>query len=188
MVERIVGAAIRVLIRDGYHDTSTNRIAREAGISPGSLYQYFANKEEIVDAISVRMIGDMGTAMEPVLRESAMHPPEEAVPEVLGAALDSLQSQSDLIRALVDYLPASEQRRNLSGLTARLSDRVHMALAAGGNASVEEAGRRTWMIVEVCQGLMVRYVLDQPEFGREEFLADLSGIVIELAGVGQSGG
>lgn len=188
MVEHILEGAIRVLIRDGYHEASTNRIAREAGVSPGSVYQYFANKEEIVDAISVRMIAATAVEMEPALRESAALPPTEAVPKVLGAALDSLQTRSGLLRAMVDYLPADEQRQNLSGLSARLADRVHAGLAATGESSLEEAERRTWMIVEVCQSLLVRYVLDEPGFGREEFLGDLSTLVIELAGVGEADG
>ncbi|MCB0862515.1 MAG: TetR/AcrR family transcriptional regulator [Solirubrobacterales bacterium] len=188
MVERIVEGAIRVLVSDGYHEASTNRIARQAGVSPGSVYQYFANKEEIVDAISVRMIAATALEMEPALRESAALPPTEAVPKVLGAALDSLQARSGLLRAMVDYLPADEQRRNLSGLSARLADRVHAGLAATGESSLEEAERRTWMIVEVCQSLLVRYVLDEPGFGREEFLGDLSTLVIELAGVGEADG
>ena len=188
MVERIVEGAIRVLVSDGYHEASTNRIARQAGVSPGSVYQYFANKEEIVDAISVRMIAATAVEMEPALRESAALPPTEAVPKVLGAALDSLQARSGLLRAMVDYLPADEQRRNLSGLSARLADRVHAGLAATGESSLEEAERRTWMIVEVCQSLLVRYVLDEPGFGREEFLGDLSTLVIELAGVGEADG
>ena len=188
MVEHILEGAIRVLIRDGYHEASTNRIARQAGVSPGSVYQYFANKEEIVDAISVRMIAATALEMEPALRESAALPPTEAVPKVLGAALDSLQTRSGLLRAMVDYLPADEQRQNLSGLSARLADRVHAGLAATGESSLEEAERRTWMIVEVCQSLLVRYVLDEPGFGREEFLGDLSTLVIELAGVGEADG
>ena len=188
MVEHILEGAIRVLIRDGYHEASTNRIAREAGVSPGSVYQYFANKEEIVDAISVRMIAATAVEMEPALRESAALPPTEAVPKVLGAALDSLETRSGLLRAMVDYLPADEQRQNLSGLSARLADRVHAGLAATGESSLEEAERRTWMIVEVCQSLLVRYVLDEPGFGREEFLGDLSTLVIELAGVGEADG
>ena len=134
------------------------------------------------------MIAATALEMEPALRESAALPPTEAVPKVLGAALDSLQARSGLLRAMVDYLPADEQRRNLSGLSARLADRVHAGLAATGESSLEEAERRTWMIVEVCQSLLVRYVLDEPGFGREEFLGDLSTLVIELAGVGEADG
>jgi AcrR family transcriptional regulator len=48
MVERIVDAGSAVLIQQGYDGATTNRIAEAAGISPGSLYQYFPNKEAII--------------------------------------------------------------------------------------------------------------------------------------------
>ena len=58
MVERIVSAGARVLEARGYQDASTNRIAREAGVSPGSLYQYFPDKDAIVAEIILRLIDD----------------------------------------------------------------------------------------------------------------------------------
>ena len=51
MVERILDAGRQVLIERGYDGATTNRIAEVAGISPGSLYQYFPNKDAIIAAI-----------------------------------------------------------------------------------------------------------------------------------------
>ncbi len=51
MVERIIAAGQTVLLRDGYEKASTNRVAGEAGISPGSLYQYFPDKESVLAAV-----------------------------------------------------------------------------------------------------------------------------------------
>ncbi|MGH3412984.1 MAG: helix-turn-helix domain-containing protein, partial [Marmoricola sp.] len=54
MVERILGAAVRVLTEAGYAGMSTNQVAAEAGVSVGSLYRYFADKEEIFEELRVR--------------------------------------------------------------------------------------------------------------------------------------
>jgi AcrR family transcriptional regulator len=51
---RILAAAARVFSRHGYAAGTTNRIAAEAGLSIGSLYQYFPNK----DAILVELVRD----------------------------------------------------------------------------------------------------------------------------------
>ena len=51
MVSRILDAGRTVLIQHGYDGTTTNLIAKEADISPGSLYQYFPNKDVIIAAI-----------------------------------------------------------------------------------------------------------------------------------------
>src|SRR5579859_1074817 len=50
-VETIMRAAARILVRHGYEGATTNRIAEAAGVSVGSLYQYFPNKEAIVAAL-----------------------------------------------------------------------------------------------------------------------------------------
>lgn len=47
-------AAAHILKRDGFAHTTTNRIAEKAGVSVGSLYQYFPNKEAIIAALRER--------------------------------------------------------------------------------------------------------------------------------------
>jgi AcrR family transcriptional regulator len=47
-IEAILQGAARVLVKDGYERTNTNRIAEVAGVSIGSVYQYFPNKEAII--------------------------------------------------------------------------------------------------------------------------------------------
>ncbi len=53
-VESIIEAAAQVLERRGYQGATTNRIAERAGVSVGTLYQYFNNKDEIFNALIER--------------------------------------------------------------------------------------------------------------------------------------
>ena len=50
-VDALLEATARVLVKEGYDRASTNRIAEVAGVSIGSLYQYFPNKEALVAAV-----------------------------------------------------------------------------------------------------------------------------------------
>lgn len=52
----ILDAALALFAEVGYEAASTNAIAARAGISPGSLYQFFANKEAIAEALSARLV------------------------------------------------------------------------------------------------------------------------------------
>ena len=45
---QIVDAAVQLFIKNGFHKTTTREIARSAGISIGSLYEYVASKEDIL--------------------------------------------------------------------------------------------------------------------------------------------
>ena len=47
--DRIIDAAYRALVRQGYHETSMKDIAAEAGVAPGLAHYYFETKEEAVD-------------------------------------------------------------------------------------------------------------------------------------------
>ena len=56
-VQAILEATGELLVRDGYARTSTNAIARRAGVSVGSLYHYFDDKDAIIVALSQVVIG-----------------------------------------------------------------------------------------------------------------------------------
>ncbi len=58
-ITSILNAAETVFIEMGYDEATTNHIAVRASISPGSLYQFFANKEEIVQALTARYTEEM---------------------------------------------------------------------------------------------------------------------------------
>jgi AcrR family transcriptional regulator len=71
-IAEILDAALALFAEVGYEAASTNRIAARAGISPGSLYQFFANKEAIAEALSTRLAERMGAAHAAAFDEAAV--------------------------------------------------------------------------------------------------------------------
>ncbi|GAA3740891.1 TetR/AcrR family transcriptional regulator [Salinactinospora qingdaonensis] len=53
-IAEILDAAEEVIAEVGFEEATTNAIAARAGVSPGSLYQFFANKEQILDGLLPR--------------------------------------------------------------------------------------------------------------------------------------
>ena len=53
-VDALVEATARILVKEGFDKASTNHIAEVAGVSIGSLYQYFPSKEALVAAVIER--------------------------------------------------------------------------------------------------------------------------------------
>jgi len=62
-VDTILEATARVLIKHGYDGLTTNAVAQLAGVSIGSLYQYFPNKEALVAGLIGRHLEEMHAAV-----------------------------------------------------------------------------------------------------------------------------
>jgi len=84
-IAQLLEAAATVFTTTGYTAASTNAIAREAGVSPGTLYQFFPNKEAIAIELGDRLMHEMretyGEALAPV-------DPATPLEEAVGAAVD----------------------------------------------------------------------------------------------------
>ena len=76
-VDALVEATARILVREGFDKASTNRIAEVAGVSVGSLYQYFPSKEALVAAVIERHNQEIMQAVRGELAE-ALRPADGA--------------------------------------------------------------------------------------------------------------
>ncbi len=106
-VAAILEAAAQLIAEDGYDATSTNRIAARAGVSIGSLYQYFPNKE----AILVGLLEQHQRAVRPViersietLRDPAI-PLETALRDLFRCLVEAHSDSPRLNRALIEEVP-----------------------------------------------------------------------------------
>jgi AcrR family transcriptional regulator len=70
-IASILDAAETVFAHMGYEEATTNHIAAQAGISPGSLYQFFSNKEEIAQALATRYTEELQRAYDSVFSVEA---------------------------------------------------------------------------------------------------------------------
>jgi AcrR family transcriptional regulator len=100
-VEAILTAAARVLVESGYDKASTNRIAKVAGVSVGSLYQYFPSKEALVMALFERHAEKMVGLLEDSVRTLIDTPLRKAVREYVKSVLATHRMEPQLHAALV---------------------------------------------------------------------------------------
>jgi AcrR family transcriptional regulator len=104
-VEAILDATARILIRDGFDKASTNRIATVAGVSVGSLYQYFPGKEAIVAALIERHNQEVMQAVQGELAEAVNLPMEQAVRKLVAVAVRAHRIDPKLHRVLAEQIP-----------------------------------------------------------------------------------
>jgi AcrR family transcriptional regulator len=104
-VDAILDATAHILVADGYDQLSTNRVAERAGVSIGSLYQYFPNKEALVGELVDRLSGQILEQMMNSLRELATAPPEEVAKKLVAAMVRIKRQDPKLARVLREQIP-----------------------------------------------------------------------------------
>jgi len=76
LVEAILEAAVQVLAKEGAQRFTTARVAEKAGVSVGSLYQYFPNKAAILFRLQSDEWRQTGALLHGILEDKAKPPPE----------------------------------------------------------------------------------------------------------------
>lgn len=124
-VERIVAAGRTVLAEHGYDAFSTNRVAAVAGVSPGSLYQYFPDKAAVLDVVLDRYWSEVAQEIAASLSDrvgSGRPLGAQAVRAVADALLTALERDPALLRVLTLELPQSANRERRAALERQVRD------------------------------------------------------------------
>ena len=177
-MDRILAAAARVLIAYGYDGASTNRIADEAGVSPGSLYQYFSDKDAITAAVLDRFVDDVSANVSTVFRSMAGRSAEDGTRAVLATLVNALAPQADLLRIAVEQVP----RFGDAALLARGRDLVyHQLLANQARLRHHDLDITSWFVVHATTQLMIRYTVDRPPIPPDRFVDELTKLLLSYA-------
>jgi AcrR family transcriptional regulator len=97
----LLRAAASVFGRLGYHETTTNAIAREAGVSPATLYQFFPNKEAIASALTAIYAREMAEAERAIDLEGALSF-TEAIRELLDSCISFNRTHPEFHTLVID--------------------------------------------------------------------------------------
>ncbi len=129
MVDAILDAVPRVLARTGAAGLTTNRIAKAAGVSIGSLYQYFRDKRAILAAVRDRHVGQMGETIQLQLSRLAGASLEETLRGLLAAMVEAHARDRHLYELLLFEVP-QDAGSDDPALDRRVDDALQRSLAA----------------------------------------------------------
>jgi AcrR family transcriptional regulator len=104
-VDALIEATARILVKEGFDCASTNRIAEQAGVSVGSLYQYFPGKDALVAAVIDRHREQIRQVARNALAKAAGQPFEPAVRTIVVAAIEAHRVDPKLHRVLAEQIP-----------------------------------------------------------------------------------
>jgi len=163
-VDAILEAAAQVFERYGYAGATTNRIAERAGVSIGSLYQYFPNKDAILVALTRQHLADGMAVLGPHLKRlSDGEPWDRVLPDVVDAMVSMHAVAPMLHRSLFEEtrLPRS-LRDELEALEDALVDLTARALASDPRGGSHDERLAASILVNAIEGLTHRLVLRPP--------------------------
>lgn len=102
-----VEAAWQLFSHRGYDATPVSAIIDKVGLSKGAFYYYFASKEEILDAVVVRIVDEISAAVEPIPSDAAL-PPLEKMRRFIQAISDWKVANMNIIRETAEVVYRDE--------------------------------------------------------------------------------
>ena len=181
-VERIVSAAGRVLAGHGYAGCSTNRIAAEADVSKGSVYQYFADKDEILTALAQRiadeMVEEIGSAIDGRLGGGIWAMGDA----VLETTFDVVESRRSVLGPLLLEAPHIDVVGMASPVVRRANDigRQYFAMNPAEHRDGLDVDAAMFVATSMLRSVLVDYVTGATDLSRERLRGALASAVAGL--------
>jgi AcrR family transcriptional regulator len=162
---RVLDAAEEVLERDGAEAFSTTAVARAAGVSVGSVYRFFPDKQAIAEALAIRYWSDFADLVAGVAEADALEPVADPAAAVLGVLAAGFRARPGFLALWYGGLRTERIRDRTRDARQAIAVSIEHILAEHWPAAPPEARALTaQMVVLTGDGLL-----------REAFRRDLDG-------------
>ncbi len=162
-VDAIVDAAARVLVQGGYGRFTTNRVAARAGVSVGSLYQYFPNKEALLAELKGRHVADLERGLDTTLARVGDAPLPEVVRALIEANVASHLVAPELHRVLSTEVPQLGPTDATTAFDQRTATRVRALLESRRREiAIRDLDLATYLIVRTVEATIHEAVVERP--------------------------
>jgi AcrR family transcriptional regulator len=179
-VETILTAAARIFVREGYARATTNRIAEAAGISVGSLYQYFPGKDALAVALlrrhRARILESVARHLADVDDESL----EVRVRELIRGLLEAEGLDPGLHSVLIENVLRTSARAEMMGFEEMLERVIVDRLkAARDDVKVLDLELAAFLLVRATMSITHGAVVDRPELAKDpRLVAEMTRMIV----------
>jgi AcrR family transcriptional regulator len=181
-VEAILKAAAQVFTRRGYAGTTTNHIAERAGVSIGSLYEYFPSKDALLVALMESHLREGEEVLARAEGEIAAGTGDlTTVVRYLVRAMVELHARDrELHRILFEEAPLPRAlRRTLLEMEDRITDRVERLLAGYPEVKVADPALAAAIVVQTVEALTHKLVVhDRRAHDLDAYVEEIVRLVI----------
>jgi AcrR family transcriptional regulator len=192
--EAILEATARILTEEGYEKANTNRIAERAGVSIGSLYQYFSNKESLMTALMVKHSNEMVELVESKLTDFYDSPVEIGISEIVKAVIAAHAIDPRLHQVLNEEIPQSERSQQMQKAEERIVELLRVYLSRWCDAPNERLRERissqnidmtVFILSRTVESLCHSAVIEHPGFVSDRrFVREVADLLLFYLGCG----
>ena len=166
----ILEATIQVLVHQGIERFTTTRVAERAGVSVGTLYQYYPNKSALTEAVRTEYFRVMSEAVMSNLAAPEITSPAESLGMALEAILDVKRKHSALSLALAK-IPTDEHGGDFSADVVRHFAKVLVPIVGGTDPAPDTVVKEAQAMVAAIEGALSFAVKNNPEWLDEAWFA-----------------
>ncbi len=163
MVDNILEAAALVLSEKGYAGMNTNLVAERAGVSVGSVYQYFPHKDSLIAALHERHASHMHQVIDAVLGASNKASLRSQIESMVRALLAAHLVEPKLHQVLEREFPFFDAPQADSETDQGIAKRVR-ALLGQFKAQIRPRNLdlAAWVILKITESMVHAAVIDPP--------------------------
>jgi AcrR family transcriptional regulator len=162
-VGAISEATIQILLKQGVNRLTTTRVAERAGVSVGTLYQYYPNKQSLLFAVLADHLDKVASAVESACEQARHKPLSDVIKAVVEAFVDAKMKRVDVSLALYQF-----------------------AVGAGGPALAKRVGQRSRKALEAMLQTAPDIASPPDKFAVELMFAAMAGATRHVLEAGAS--
>ncbi len=168
-VATILEACAQLMVQESFYEITTDKIAKEAGVSIGSLYQFFGNKESVVLALIKKINSEDKLIITERVKTLNTLPAEQRVRGIIEMMVDVMTSKPELrqkIQSIQNYLVDSQYISEVNSYYVSLFKQEIPHLPGRDMEKV------AYVLVNLCFGLLNTIGIEKPQFTQDKGLIE----------------
>lgn len=151
-LEAIFEATIQLLLSGGMQQLTTTRVAQRAGVSVGTMYQYFPHKQALIYALNERYLDILAGKIEATCRANHGAPAGQMVEALIDTYWRAKTERADVTRALYRSVAELDNEALIEAFARRVDTASAAMLASAADARFRDVGSVTLTLLTVIFG------------------------------------
>ena len=167
---QILDTALRLFAHNGFHNTSIDQIAQEAGISKGLVYNYFKSKEELLQVVFQKSFSDFDQLVD----LTSVDNPKEVLLKVIELFFHLLQDKTEMYLLVGELsLRAHEYPFVLEYVGVKYKQYLHLLSTLLENSGISNAADEAYLLMATLDGISAQYLVLKENYPLDKYKAIL---------------